>query len=420
MSKRLKQTAAVLALLLILVGGAGGAKASDVSKSSLLGTNYDSPPPVACSNLDVIFIVDQSASMQRTDPTVNREYAVEGMIDLLVDLAINQCPDSYHRVGVISFGSEYDTHIDVPLYDIDPATSTDARRIRDYLREKVKAANLGTTYPEPAFLEAYRMFNQSMLDSSQPRKKVIIFITDGLPCKPGKECDESTNYVDTTAHLRSEIEKRFPFSSDLKKREDCLFNVRRNYPETLPAEKTTACLEDNPVADSSYSNSTYIYTLLLYNFDDVFNEEAVAQLNEISREHAGELFKNQSKQQIPSNLRKILSHLVGVRPTLLTGPNFAVNPYLNKLIVTAYKQSEEVDLVLSYTDVNGKLHSIQNGQVTDGFILDPDNGYYRFGANERYAILNPYPGVWSMSTSNPNGLDVYYSNSKSENLEEMW
>ncbi len=360
-----------------------------------------------CSNLDVIFIVDQSDSMSRNDAIKNRKYAVEGMIDILVDLAMNQCPDSRHRIGVISFGAEERTRVDVELYDIDPGTATDARRIREELRPRVIADNLGSTYPEPAFVEAEKMFERNQVDEAEPRKKAIIFITDGLPC--GKSGCEGSDYNANTIALRSLVDGRFSFASDLKSRESCLADVRKDYQNnTPPVEKTTACLESYPVSFESYGESTYLFTLLLHNSDEDYVPSAISQLDGMSQDYSGYVRKNQRQNQIPSSLREILSQLVGVRPSLLTGPSFAVNPYLNRMIVTAYKQSADVQFTLSYKDAEGTTHTIQGGQATGGFTLDPDNGYYQFGANETYTILNPYPGIWNMSTSNPSGLDVFY------------
>ncbi|MBI5823886.1 MAG: VWA domain-containing protein [Chloroflexi bacterium] len=361
----------------------------------------------SCSNLDVIFIVDQSDSMSRNDPTENRKNAVIGMIDLLVDLAMNQCPDSHHRVGVISFGAKENSRVDIEMYDIDPVTASDARRIREDLRPRVMADNLGTTYPESAFIAAEKMFRQNELGDPEPRKRVVIFITDGLPCSP-LQC-EGADYNATTGSLVSLINDHFDFSDDLRERENCLSDVRARHPDApIPADEATACLESYPVSAESYTKSTYIFTLLLHNSDEDYVPTAVRQLEAVSQEHGGSLSKNQRYNQIPTTLREILSQLVGVRPSLLRGPNFAVNPYLNKMIVTAYKQSADVQFTLSYTDAGGTTHTIQGGQTTGGFTLDPDNGYYVFEANEKYTILNPYPGIWNMSTSNPSGLDVYY------------
>lgn len=251
------------------------------------------------------------------------------------------------------------------------------------------------------------MFRQNELDDPEPRKRVILFISDGLPCSP-LQC-EGADYNATTRSLVSLINDRFDFSDDLRERENCLSEVRARHPDVpMPADEATACLESYPVSAESYAESTYIFTLLLHNSDEDYVPMAVSQLETMSQEYGGALNKNQRNNQIPTTLREILSQLVGVRPSLLRGPSFAVNPYLNKLIVTAYKQSADVQFTLSYTDAGGTTHTIQGGQTAGGFNLDPDNGYYVFGANETYTILNPYPGVWNMSTSNPSGLDVYY------------
>jgi len=396
-----------LSLLLAALPAAQAAPASQPPALAPAAPLRQELAQAACSNLDVIFIVDQSDSMSRNDATANRKYAVESMIDTLVDMAMNQCPDTSHRLGIISFGSKDNTRVDAEMYEINPSTAAGARRIRDELRPRAKADNLGETYPEPAFEEAYRMFNRNEPNDGVERKRVIIFITDGLPCEANR-C-EGSDYNATTASLVALVDSRFSFSADLKQREDCLAALRNDYPDSLPpADKTTACLEANDVAPTSYKSSTYLFTMLLHNSDEDFVPSAVAQLEELSHAHAGSLFKNQSENQIPTTMRKILYQLMGLRPSLLTGPNFAVNPYLNKVIVTAYKRTAEVDFKLSYTDAAGQIHTIQGGQASDGFTLDPDNGYYQFGANETYTIINPYPGVWSMSSTNPNGLDVFY------------
>src|SRR5688572_15665455 len=151
MSSRVYRTIAFLVFFSFLMGVTGEAKAARAKvKKGILQETVSSP----CSNLDVIFIVDQSDSMsgangaQANDPTRQRKYAVEGMIDLLVDLATNQCSNSFHRVGVLSFGAQNKERIDIELSDINPGTSADGRRVREELRPKVQADALGSTYPE--------------------------------------------------------------------------------------------------------------------------------------------------------------------------------------------------------------------------------------------------------------------------------
>ncbi len=40
--------------------------------------------------------------------------------------------------------------------------------------------------------------------------------------------------------------------------------------------------------------------------------------------------------------------------------------------------------------------------------MDPQSGYYAFGANERYEFIAPYPGIWQLTSTNCDGIDVYY------------
>jgi hypothetical protein len=128
-----------------------------------------------------------------------------------------------------------------------------------------------------------------------------------------------------------------------------------------------------------------------------------------SQDYAGQLISlRRNAEDIPTTLRQILSKLAGVRPNLLDCGGFAVNPYLKKAIVTAYKTIPEVQVTLSYTDANNKTHTIQGGGPADGFTVDPQTGYYAFGANERYEFKAPYPGIWQLTSTNCDGIDVYY------------
>lgn len=370
----------------------------------------------ACSNLDVVFIIDQSASMSGTsggtanDPTEQRKNAVNGMIDLLVDLALDQCPDSYHRLGVISFGDEGKTRIDLPLSDISPRNPEDAQALRQSLKQRVVADDLGQTYPEKAFGEAWELFEFSAsAGGDEPRKQVILFVTDGFPCVPNGPCD-ANRYEESTISLRELVNDRFNFTENLKKREACLANLRSIYGDKeIPADDSTECLEANPVDDDEYKQSTYIFTILLRNSGESVPTLAQDILTRMSEDYAGELVSlRRNAEDIPTTLRRILSQLAGVRPNLLECGGFAVNPYLKKAVVTAYKTSPDVRITLAYVDANNVRHEIQGGGPSDGFYVDSQTGYYVFGTNERYEFLDPYPGIWEMTSTNCEGIDVYY------------
>ena len=373
-----------------------------------------------CSNLDVIFLVDQSQSMGGlplpdnpaaaqlgNDPTLQRKYAVEGMIDMLVDLTLGQCPDSYHRIGVISFGDE--AAVDLPLSIIAPADSNEAIRLRDQLKGNVQAVNLGKTNTWDAFLEAKQMFDDagSTPAGTEQRKRVIILITDGFPCRDFTCQDYQTN----TGSLRTQLAQQFPFSADLQARENCMAELRQQYADDengIPPEEINTCLADHVVATDSYDNSTYVWTVLLKS-DAAYPSGVLENLDDMSNAHAGSMIQlSHNRGDIPAAMREILSQLAGVRPNVLDcGKSFAVNPYLRRMVVNAYGIDNTTQITMTYKDANGTSHSVTGGVDSSAAIIVSE--YYTYGTNERYVIEYPFPGLWELTSSqNCNGLDVYY------------
>jgi len=373
-----------------------------------------------CSNLDVIFLVDQSLYMgglnlpgvpTGDDPTLQRKYAVEGMIDMLVDLAIGQCPNSYHRIGIISFANS--AEVDLPLSNIAPANSDDANQLRDALKSHVKADASGHTNTFDAFTLAKKMFDDAgpTPAGTELRKRVIIQIANGFPCVDYPACEN--DYQGTSKRLTDQVDSQFPFSADLLARENCMTDLRATAATNnteIPADKANACLANFPVTDTSYANSTYIWTILLKS-DVTYPETVLENQDAMSKAHAGSVIQlSHNRGDIPSAMRVILSDLAGVQPHLLTcGENFAVNPYLRRMVINAYGIDANSTITMTYQDAQGTVHTINQGKI-DG-VADKKiiSDYYTYGTNERYDIENPYPGLWQLSNAqNCNGLDVYY------------
>ena len=136
----------------------------------------------SCYSLDVIFVVDQSGSMSdpiyATDPTNQRETAVEAMVDWLSENVLDVCPNARHQVGVISFGKT--AHVDLPLTEIAPSSFEELRALENQLHEKILAYDLGQTIPINAFEKIPQMFKDSQIKSGGLRKQVVIFLTDGI------------------------------------------------------------------------------------------------------------------------------------------------------------------------------------------------------------------------------------------------
>ncbi len=408
------QFSRILITVLFLAGGPWFFTNSHVSAAPALEVNINNP----CSNLDLVFLVDQSNNMNGSDPTKQRKYAIENMIDMMVDLSLDQCKGNFHRIGVISFGT--DVRVDLPMSNIAPADSEEGRLLRERLKGNIVADFMGATDTWDAFIKADNMFRDAgpVPPGFEQRKKVIILITNGFPCREATA--DLCLYDANTITVHSLVNSRFQFDPTLLKQENCLGQLRTEYPYgQIPDADTNRCLNDYRIDASAYKNSTYLWILLLKNINEneVPTASVVGEFDEMSKEHAGQLISmTHNRADIPSTLRQILSQLVGVRPHLLSCGDFAVNPYLRLARVTAYGISEENRITLSYSDVAGKVHSIHSPEVDNqGKPLHPEaisgfkvNEYYSFGTNERYELGYPYPGIWHLQSDNCDGLDVYY------------
>lgn len=384
--------------------------------SQPLSAQSSTPTPTsesatACLGVDMVFLVDQSGSISgyggatATDPLQQREYAVETAIDLLTDIALDLCPDVTHRVAVISYGTN--AHLDLPLTLISPDTLSEALELRETLKEAIIAQDLGQTDPQRAFLLAAQELNRAAPLGEQPRKRAIIFITDGQPCI-GSGCVESEfDYMGYTEEMKEQIDEDFPFDPTLLQQEQCLQDLREEVgaDEELPAEERNFCLEEYQVDAQAYQNSTYIWTILLRN-NLAYARDLQALLTQISTEHAGTLFRlDNNRQQVPTIFRQIIEQLTGVRAARLSCAPFAVNPYLQKATFNFYKFDPSLQVTLSYKDVNGHIYTLTGGETTGGFEVI---SHYVQGANERYELAYPYPGIWQLQAEDCDGLDAYY------------
>lgn len=415
-----KRIGNIIILVFLIVFNFGHVSASQIiSKEPASSSTFNSTPQ-DCASLDVVFIVDQSwtmsapGTMEAADPHNERKYAVEAMVDLLTGLALDQCPGTHHRMGVISYGSK--PRVDLPLTDIAPETASEANALRDQggiIKKRIVADDMGANNPLPAFDQAYQMLRAAadIRVAGQLRKKVIIFLTNGVP-----HCNEcSKDPADETTKVKDRVNKLFPFDSTLLQLETCLADLRKEYPEEeIPPERTSQCLANYRPDQSAYDNSVYLWTVYLqppgYDaYQYAYRGRVITSYEEMSRLHAGSAIELQSNSinDIPVTFRTILSSLAGVRPVLLQCSNFAMNPYLRQARITVYSISEENRITLAYQDVSGNRFEIKNGQPSSPGAFDLEN-YYEFGTNESYILNFPYPGIWSLTAENCNGLDVYY------------
>lgn len=391
---------------------------SDVSANRLVPNSSTSlvVENQGCSNLDVVFIVDQSWAMsapgtsEAVDPLNQRKFSVDAMIDLLTGLALDQCPGTHHRISVISYGSLVRTNLN--MYSINPKTAEDANELRDEngIKKSVVADNLGSdNNPEAAFVEAAKLWrNATDVDEDNGnRKKVIIFLTNGIS-------KNSSDYVKSTELVKKRVNGLFPFDENLLKLETCLSDLRKQSSDGfVPPEDASTCMVSYPVDQEAYDNSTYIWTVFLKppgyeNYGQAY-ESMISHYDEMSKAHGGEAIelKARSRKDVPSTFRNILSYLAGVRPVLLNCGEFAMNSYLREARLTVYKIDPEIKITLGYKDQAGVQHSLLEGQSNSPEAFNVKD-YYAFGANEAYILSYPYGGVWQLTADNCQGLDTYY------------
>jgi len=374
-----------------------------------------------CAALDIIFLIDQSASMSEygNDPLESRKYAVQTALDFMGDITLDSCPGVQHRVAVISYGS--DAQVDLPLSEIGPYRPDQAGEAfnrRDELKRSVQATNLGMTDPLDAFVEANNIFTSmgsAVGEDDEIRKRAIIFITDGVPdVDPAlTDCDIST--ADTYARcLRDYITTEFPFDPTLLNLEQCLGDLRAELedPEQpLPPEKVTACLDQNRVSPDSFQNSTYIWMLLMRDSGRPYPGLVQEIFEEIAADHAGKLVNlTNNRQAVPGTFRDIMQQLTGVRAERIECGNFAVNPYLKRATLSFFKFDPENLVRVSYEAYSsGQEYVLESNESSPvgGFNLE-ESDYTVAGANERYSLAKPYPGIWNLASDDCEGLIADY------------
>ena len=393
-----------------------GATNFDVAANPLVQTEEDDGALNGeCYGLDTLFIIDQSKSMsgahfnEASDPTEQREYAVEAAVDQLSDLGLDRCPDTTQRIAMVSFAGYVEE--DFSFKDINPSTTNESRTIRETLADLIDAKVLdddsfvGGTDPKIAFISAKEMFDDLPLtDEGEIRKRVIIFISDGQPSNVDEPID---TYVENLEKL---IAQNFPFDENLLKRENCLDSLRDTEEglQNASSEEINTCIAHCPEAECDYQGSTYIWMILLHTFEG-YSRGVIDTYQTIAEDHGGALIElTENAEDIPSTFRGIISKLAGVEAALLDCGKFIVNPYLRKATLNIYKLDAGNNVTISYVDEQNQRHEIVGGvaNTDDGFDLAEE--WYAFGTNERYVFNYPYPGFWDLRADDCSGLDAYY------------
>ena len=410
------RSATIFALACAAAGSFGAPRVATAGGSNLSPRAATEADP--CFNLDLVFIIDQSGSMSlvgsANDPDKQRITAAVEMSRVLSDISLDECPGALHRMAVVSFGTL--ANLDLPLTKIGPDTLAE-------VAAKIGAADLdmGQTDPERGFELAANELNQAAPEGDRPRKRVIVFLTDGEPCVTALGCGPPNFSMQPLAYvqkMRAWLAKVLPFDSQLLAQDACIAGLVQKYGDRdkVPGIEANACFTTHKVdQDKAYSGSTYIFTILL-SATNRYTKSVVDVMSQISTEHGGSLVRlEQNARDIPVMLRKIVSTLAGVKVTQLQCGNFAVNPYLQKVTLSISRITKDLNVTISYTDVDNQKHTIAGGVPgSNGGFDPPASGpmYKQDGVNERYVFANPYPGIWNLYADQCDGFQAFYDPKK--------
>lgn len=426
---------AFAALLILAFAGWALASSTAQAQAAPAANTQEMTADAACPALDVVFLIDQSGSMngfkdERTgdwvpasDPTKQREFAIKSMISMLATVNRDRCPDVVHRIAVISFGESIT--IDLKLAVIERSDNVT-------LTDQIQARGMEYTNPRVAFKAAVDQFASADPVSSQPRKRVVILVTDGQPCLE-KWCETGgiaplpkvSSYMQ---ELATQVSEDFPFDDKLRQQELCLAQLRGNTPqhEQIPPEKINVCLRDYPWSQAAGETNTYIWVLMMKSAQD-YPPGLREQYEAIASSHAGQVIDlsepeqnasagqdrqdiptTENRQDVPTALRTILEQLLGVRATRLDCGGLAaypysrrmilaVDPYLRQMILDFYKFDEKIDVKLSYTDTAKNHYEISNPVPPwpEGFNVER---YSPYGSNETYILAYPHAGIWQIDS----------------------
>ena len=378
---------------------------------------------IKCYSLDVVFLIDQSGSMIRrtesggpNDPSGLRKSAVDWVINWLGDNVLSYCPDAIHRIAVISWGDKAETDL---VDNISPRTIQEWSLSRDNLKAQVIFHDFPYTQPVVAFEEAQDILTEfaSLPLGDLPRKRLIIFVTDGVPAFAGIDVAKYSN------DLTNKVRLMFPFDTELLLQEKCLTEALEQAKKagkiTLSPEDKNNCLGNYKVNENAYGNSTYIWSILLNANDGVPYKNYVSFYNAmdtIAQEHAGYVTAITQSIDIPATFLDIMTSVAGVRAEKLGCQSFAMEPYLQQATLSFFKIDKDIAVEISYQD-GDQTYTITQDDLKNnttwplelpGFIV---KDYTSDNTIERYVFLRPHAGYWNIRapiTSDCKGIQAFF------------
>jgi hypothetical protein len=338
---------------------------------------------VAYEGLDIVFIIDQSGSMQRADgsfipndPLGLRFYAPWYAMYWMGESRLLIHQNITFRMSIVNFGTDaeiwdfgngrYWQEIapdSRPLWE--PAYNELTNQIEGEMRERFTQESLGATNFLSPFEAAQTLFDDLPEPPGQ-RRRVVIVLTDGQPSGPIGGPSISVGQHMTSLRQFANANFREP---DYRVYVVAMIDAGESYWDNV--ESYWDDITNDPCTRASCPDPT-------------LNRAGIVSSND----EVGKRF-----QEILQDLVRDFPHppgLIVVESAVIPGP-LVVPPFLKSLDFTFFKSSPAERLIL--TDSNGNEMSITQPNVT---IQGAD------GPIEAIRITNPIPGEWLVATNPPN------------------
>lgn len=370
----------------------------------------------ACHNLDLVVLIDQSASMKNNDVNRQRIEVAKLIIEQLGNHAILLCPDQniIHRLAVFGFGdrssylgAENDYTMDTVEYlspQSIPTTYNYENWIttRDALQAQINTFrndNLGYTDHKSALLRArdvLQMWKQQPIGSAENRRQAILLITDGEACTGSGGCsiNASQYQFDQAGYMSDLIETASPSSVD--------------FPHFANDPDNSVFISMVAMADSSQTFN--------YRTSPTFRNGWMNIIGE-----RGQIYDTQeSNLDLSAGMFEILRPLIGSNLTEwdCQQPIYVV-PYLDSsLVININRQPADSRVdpgsIAVFLDVGtaGQTITLESGEEVwaDGtrhplpaaIKYTADGGDGGVVINENYAFTRPWPGVYNIRTQGGN------------------
>jgi len=335
-----------------------------------------------CTPADIFVVIDQSASMANSDPRAMRLDAVRNLIDRLYLNAALRCPGTTYRIGVIGFGDQVQTMIELTDIRVNDIAEDDWQGAASRLKSNLQRLDLNQTnhanalVSEEAGVESvlwHLGMAQSLEQGDEERKRAVILVTDGMPCTPEAL---ARNYCGSPNYVEQELYGPDPDST---------------YPAAVfstPSGLITALNSKLPPSPRHPS----LYVLLFSNnaapWDFVDRAWATIAEQRDGRYIPPEAVDTNDK--ITAEIDRILSEVLETdyQPISCDAP-FYLEPYISTTtIVSSIRPNDAIRL-----SITGP-----SGQTISGSGYSANEVDYNYGDSyERFVIRDPEPGRWTIT-----------------------